>query len=388
MVPLLRGSKVHQGGWLMIRSFRWPRWREVAALLAGLVLAVLAGEVFCALAMPSTRVTRDLLGHSPIVLTGGCWQEAEAQGHLLREPRPSCRGRHRLLDDYDVEYRFNAHGLRGPEVVPAAEPRILVLGDSQTFGQGVAEPATFCALLGDRLAVPADRPTAVMNAGVPGYGTFEEAWRAERLVPLLRPRFVVVTVFADNVLIPDEGNDLSNNLAWIRATTATPSEPGAATRVSRPRAAWPWLADHSHLYAALAAAKRRLRGEPDHYEAVRRTLAAPPAIELGEAWARTREALRGIAEMAHRHGVERTFVLYLPGIGSLEASDRSVVGELEKTGLPVVSAFDRLAAAGDPRALTHRHDGHYDARAHALVAESLAEALLPYVGSPWPRTAP
>lgn len=353
-----------------------PGWREASLLLLGLALALVAGECVSALVMPSTRVTLDILGRRPIKITGDCWLGSEAHGHKLLEPRPSCVARHRLLDDYDVEYRFDAHGLRGSGPQSPDGPRILVLGDSQTLGQGVPEASTFCARLSELLS-KAGGPVTVMNAGVPGYGTFEQSRRAERLIPSLRPQLLLVTVFVDNVLIPDEGNDLSNNLAWIRAEKAGEATSGASITTQTPHARWPWLADHSHLYGALATARRRLRGTPDHYEAVQRALSDAPGPELEEVWNRTRDELRETSRKAGVLGVEETVLLYLPGIGSLGASDRSPLRELEKTGLPVVSAFERLRAAGDPRTLTYRHDAHYNARAHALIGEALAEALGP-----------
>lgn len=62
----------------------------------------------------------------------------------------------------------NSKGARGPDEVPyerTDRPRIVVIGDSFAFGEGVADPMTFAAELG-RLLPGAE----VVNLGVGGYG--------------------------------------------------------------------------------------------------------------------------------------------------------------------------------------------------------------------------
>lgn len=69
----------------------------------------------------------------------------------------------------------NSRGHRGPELEferpqgPDRPPRIVVLGDSFTFGLGVADESTYCARLAAR--VPG---LEVLNMGVNGYGTDQQ----------------------------------------------------------------------------------------------------------------------------------------------------------------------------------------------------------------------
>jgi hypothetical protein len=73
-----------------------------------------------------------------------------------------------------VRVRVNSLGLRGPEIAREPAPgvrRILVLGDSIVFGQGVAEDATLSAGLAHRLGGPVE----TVNAGAQGYDTVAEA---------------------------------------------------------------------------------------------------------------------------------------------------------------------------------------------------------------------
>jgi hypothetical protein len=70
--------------------------------------------------------------------------------------------------------RINSLGTRGPQFQPAKPPgtiRILSLGDSRTFGWGLAEDQTYSAWLGQMLQekIGAGRRVEVINAGVNGW---------------------------------------------------------------------------------------------------------------------------------------------------------------------------------------------------------------------------
>lgn len=97
------------------------------------------------------------------------------------------------------ELRTNSAGLRGPELEPRrpGERRVLVLGDSMTFGWGVEEDEAFPAVIEGALD-RADRPVTVLNGGVPGYGTREIALALERQVSRLDPDVVVACVYVGN----------------------------------------------------------------------------------------------------------------------------------------------------------------------------------------------
>lgn len=89
--------------------------------------------------------------------------------------------------------RINALGLRGPDTTPghADRVRILTLGDSYTFGSGVRDEETFSAVLEGKLG--ASR-VEVVNGGAPGYGIFQMQRLLQRLMPMLHPDVVVVTI--------------------------------------------------------------------------------------------------------------------------------------------------------------------------------------------------
>ncbi len=80
---------------------------------------------------------------------------------------------------------------------PPAERLVLCLGDSTTFGWGLAQDKPFAPRLAQLLAGGSWR---VVNAGVPGYSSFQVRLLAERLIPAWKPDVVVIC--------------LGNNEAW------------------------------------------------------------------------------------------------------------------------------------------------------------------------------
>ena len=105
--------------------------------------------------------------------------------------RPSWQGQTR--DGRTV--RTNRSGFRGPSAGEGApgRSRVLLLGDSLTFGTGVDDGETFAAQLA-KLA-PALEP---LNLGVSGYGTDQELLLLEREGLPLRPAVVVLDVCVGN----------------------------------------------------------------------------------------------------------------------------------------------------------------------------------------------
>jgi len=87
--------------------------------------------------------------------------------------------------------RINQLGLRGANLTDSNGRKILVLGDSFTFGSGVSDDETFAARLGQAL----DGNAVVVNGGQPGYGIFQMAATLRRLGERLRPNLVIVVLW-------------------------------------------------------------------------------------------------------------------------------------------------------------------------------------------------
>jgi lysophospholipase L1-like esterase len=116
-------------------------------------------------------------------------------------------------NEYDQVLRTNSRGMVGPEVPTSKAPgefRIVVLGDSYTVGGQVPYEQTFPAVLEQELRGSGFSNVRVVNAGVGGYSTFNEAGLLRDDLGWLQPDLVVVAAFlgndvGENVMATDAG---------------------------------------------------------------------------------------------------------------------------------------------------------------------------------------
>jgi hypothetical protein len=114
-------------------------------------------------------------------------------GHKLM---PSATITHQLPGVWRIIYHTNEHGFRTgmPSVSNVYDrPNIVVIGDSNTFGLGVADGEEFSALLNNALGTEA----SVVNLGVPGWGLTSEIRAYYEFGRLFDPRIVILQ-FSDN----------------------------------------------------------------------------------------------------------------------------------------------------------------------------------------------
>lgn len=137
----------------------------------------------------------------------GSSMELRASGRPVG--RPGFRGQFIHPEFPGCRIEFNAWGLRDgldEASSPAAGERsVVVLGDSMTFGTGVALEEAFHERIEQRAGEITSAPLRVYGAAIPGYSTLEELEMLEELAPKARPDVVVVGVF--------EGNDFQDSWA-------------------------------------------------------------------------------------------------------------------------------------------------------------------------------
>lgn len=130
--------------------------------------------------------------------------------------------------------KINALGLRGPEVearVPG-ELRVVALGDSMTFGVGVADADTLPARLEVELEGLLARPVTVFNTGHESYSTNQEVALLHELGERLDPDVVVLFWFFNDLneeSIPARAEQLAR-LGPSAFATQGPFEGWARTR--------------------------------------------------------------------------------------------------------------------------------------------------------------
>lgn len=103
----------------------------------------------------------------------------------------------------------NSDGYRGPSFPlkkPAGRFRIICIGDSSTFGDGVRDSETFAAVTEKLLKEKGNsRPLDVINAGIPGYTSHQTRKFLEMELLELSPDIIVVMVGA-NDMVPAKNN--------------------------------------------------------------------------------------------------------------------------------------------------------------------------------------
>ena len=152
--------------------------------------------------------------------------------------RAGYRGRMTNRVEFDNEVVISSQGMRGRELgakVPG-RPRVLFLGDSFTFGVGVAEHQTFPQRVQSGLALRGIAIEAV-NAGIPGFGTVDEATWLELHGAMVDPDLIVLAVFL--------GNDIQNAEPSYLARRIDDDHGDITGETHDLRT---WLYYHSHLF--------------------------------------------------------------------------------------------------------------------------------------------
>jgi lysophospholipase L1-like esterase len=163
--------------------------KNAALIAAALLTGVLASEILVALFLPQKEMGINVVDpffgrFDPEV---GWVNRENAEG----EHRPN------LLEP-GAYIRINAKGLRGKEVPyerVAGKRRILLLGDSITFGYGLDEESTYPSMLKEMLGEGYE----VINAASIGYGTDQEYLFFRREGVKYRPDIVIAGFSAGDI---------------------------------------------------------------------------------------------------------------------------------------------------------------------------------------------
>ena len=116
--------------------------------------------------------------------------------------------RHMAINGGSQLYRVNSQGFRGEELATAAQPRVVIYGDSFIHAEYTALENTLAAQLSDRLTAATGGPVEVINGGVAGYGPDQVLRRVQDELEWLEPDLLIVAVFTGN----DFGDLLRNKL--------------------------------------------------------------------------------------------------------------------------------------------------------------------------------
>lgn len=310
---------------------RLKKW--VLAPLAATAVFLLAGELIArwyfsrhiALDIEMARYATSLKLDSPNPLIG----------HLHRPNRSA-----HLMG---VDVSINSDGFRDDEVPverQAGRRRVIFLGDSLTFGWGVAKSDTFEALLEAQLSKKA--PTDVINFGTGNYNTVQEANLFATRGTKYHPDHVVVFYFLND------------------------AEP-------TPRKSRVWFFGYSRLLTfywsriqALGSRWSPSRRYGEYYSNLYR--------EGQPGWVAATQAFAMLKTLCDRNGIGLEVVI-LPELHSLqpypfEREHQLVTSFLAGAGIPCLDLIGIFPRDLPPRSLwVAPDDAHPNALAHKLIAE-------------------
>ncbi len=219
---------------------------------------------------------------------------------------------------------------------PANTTRILVVGDSFTFGEGVNASQRFTDRVERRLDRSVDNRVQVISAGQPGWGMHDyHVYLRERGMDY-EPDVVVVAMSTADMLSEEQLHTVQERI----------------------------LAD---LPEELNRTETWTRVHDRTFQAVNRWAARTPPAESP---LRTRAA--DIVTLARTHDVPLLFFAYRPLAGK---HGRAFVDWTYRAEVPLVrtaGAFQHLHPANYSY---HPHDNHYDPDGHRILADRLAPAL-------------
>jgi len=160
--------------------------RDFLLLLGINLLVLLLLEIFCWIVVPQDKHAINFESVPDYVYRlppNGAWE-----GEIFPDEVTT--------DAFFVNYRTNERGFRGPAFPDQKTPgrlRVICMGDSHTYGEGVEESETYPSRLEQVLnRATGNRRFEVINMGVPGYSSCQGLLLLEKEVRNLSPDYVVM----------------------------------------------------------------------------------------------------------------------------------------------------------------------------------------------------
>ena len=307
-------------------------------------------------------------------------------------PVPNRRGTVTVPGVYQYTFTNDPLGLRVTGVVDRVKAgvRVLLLGDSFTYGTGVNDSQTFAHGLEERFARDG-LSVAVINAGNSGKGTAYALRFMETIGRTLNSDLAVLCFF------PNDFRDNVRTYVYKVGSGGTLTVNPGLGKVYRQKeilnrlGVYNWLVSWSHLANAIKQASIRLvrarihanEGDavafvPETGRHITKTTTAVTNLFLKALVRETRVAGTGL------------MVAYIPRSGDINrfregrglSPEETVLRRLVPPGVPFVSLTSTIAASPHPvevlyfdEGRTGRYDGHWTGVAHGLAAGALEQPI-------------
>jgi hypothetical protein len=296
--------------------------------------------------------------------------------------------------EFSNRVRFNAQGLRGPEI-PAGRtpgvPRVVVLGDSFVEGRQVSDDDVATEVM-RRRAAGTGLTLEVINAGIGGYGTGEELILWRKLARAFRPDLVLVGFYPNDIR-----NNIHRKLFEVIDGVVTPRRPPRA-----PRHRWLYdlqslLASRSHLFMLCQLGIDRLQEEDaatpgEAEEAFQRV----PSPEIDAGWDLTLALLGQLGREVEAEGARFAVVVFPtrfqvddqvmaaharsagldPNDLDLRAPQRRFAEWSARTGVPTIDLLDGFRARNRSNTFYYTIDAHWNRQGQHLAGELMLDELM------------
>jgi len=355
-----------------------PLWMLMVVCCMSLLLALVVAEAFIRVAMPSLQQHRDteLVFFKYDRLLG--WTNKPLADGTFHIPAST------------TQVHISAQGLRDDDPAPVPEDdvkRIIVLGDSQTWGYGVEAADRYTKQLEHRFA-----NAEVINMGVSGYGTAQEYLLLRTQGMAYNPDVVVVGFYNNDLMDNVETNN-GNEFAYPRPVIVRRDDVLTVANVPVPYhdAQWRrtptyyqaygqpvrWLLQHSRLFYFVAKqfgpALHGFQVRMGWVDEVSRNVVDPQS----ENWKTTLATLTHMQRWLDGQHVTLV-VAVIPvrrhvEIGTDVIEERLNVWATEND-VPLVTMQDAFGK-GDLDELYLKYDSHMSAQGHQLAGDLIADKL-------------
>lgn len=347
-----------------------PRRRRIGFRIAAVVIATVLSVAIAEIALLLSGINNDYRESAATMLLPrpGGPTELSACGHVpfatIRMQFPTNPrgyfGANNIIDHTlnSVGWRDDEHSLTKPE----GTFRILGLGDSYLFGQGVKPRDRCLDELPDRLKQVCPKTKfETINTGQPGYNTFQELQSLKKCGWNYDPDLVILH-FVPNDIEPDIYTKKPKVEFFTEYNTSFLGTD--------------WLSQHSEIWAL---ARRKIWGQIKGRAYVRESIDS--FLNQPEKWESSRSAMAQIAEQCHEHDVPLLVVVFpflinLNGDYPFQPIHDRVKQFCAESEIPFLDLRDSLRNYRGPELWVHPVDQHPNEIAHRLAADAIAEFII------------
>jgi hypothetical protein len=299
---------------------------------------------------------------APLPVHGGLYRDQDGTiVHVAQDRfqlRPSIDVTH-TASEFTKRVQTNALGYRrtGNE---SDTPDTVFIGDSFTFGHGVADDETFASIYCRRTR------SACQNLGRSGTTTFDQSELLAHALGRMPPPQTVVLVMLAACWVESSGNDLGDNYRQWHARQST----GAGTQEAEPPASL--IRRVQRLLGGMETAKRIMLLASGTLK--RGIYRCSEEREIEAAAAATGQALAGLEQLSRRYGFRmRLFVIH--PYQELDGAHRTTEAHLRRV---IPKDFDPVFTATEfEPGHYYAYDGHFNAAGHARLAEVIERSVRP-----------